>query len=59
MVMFYKIILTSAVSSTNLGSELIFASCVLHRSFVYSKFHEFNMFLPFFHKRTAIRQILS
>ena len=38
---FYKIILTtSALSSTNLGSILIFASGVLHRSSVLSKFHE-------------------
>ena len=29
---------TSAVSSTNFGSIVIFASCVLHRSPVFSKF---------------------
>ena len=33
-------ITTSAVSSTNLGSILIFASCVLYRSPVFSKFHK-------------------
>ena len=38
---FYKNILTnSAVSSMNLGSMLIFASWVLHRSSVFSKFHK-------------------
>ena len=37
---FYKIILTtSAASSTYVGSILIFATCVLHRSPVTSKFH--------------------
>ena len=41
LLIFYKIILTtSAASSTNLGSTLMFASCVLHRSPVFSKFHE-------------------
>ena len=34
------ILTTSAVSSTNLGSILIFTSCVLHRSPVFNKFHE-------------------
>ena len=39
--LFYKNILTaSAASSTNLGSILIFASCVLYRSPVLSKFHQ-------------------
>ena len=34
-----KIVLaTSAVSSTNLGSILMFASCVLHRSPVFGRF---------------------
>ena len=37
----YRTILTtSAVSSTDLGSILIFASCVLNRSPVFSKFHK-------------------
>ena len=37
----YKIILTtSAVSSTNLGSILIFVRCVLYRSPASSKFHK-------------------
>ena len=36
---FYWIVLTtSAVSSANLGSILIFASCSIHRSLVLSKF---------------------
>ena len=37
--LFYNFFLTlSAVSLTNFGSMVIFASCVLHRSPVFSKF---------------------
>ena len=42
----YKVILTtSAVSSTNLGPILIFASCVLYLSPVFSKFHDQSVFI--------------
>ena len=37
---FYANILTSAVNTGYLGSILIFTSCVVHRSYVFSHFHE-------------------